>query len=447
VSEPVAILGAGVAGLAAAAELAGAGRDVIVLEARDRVGGRIHTLRPDPEPGIASAIEPGVRRPPARTVELGAEFIHGEPPSLMALAREAGLEVEETAGELRELDDGRLHAPGRGARGTEALFERLGEAAEDESVADVAARVLPGPGHEASRRRALAFVEGFHAADPRWVAARSLAGAGPGEAERSFRLPGGYDGVPRRLREAAERAGAEVVLQAPVTRVDWKPGSVAVEAGGRPYRAARLLVTLPLGVLHAPSGAPGAVRFEPEPGRARRALERLAMGSAARVVLRLSSPLPAELPGFVLGLGGDLPVWWGEPPPTAGGSGAGGPVQLVGWVGGPAARRLAGRRDEYVIERAIDSLATLPGLRRRDIESRLVEAHTHDWGSDPWSRGAYSYVPVGGLDASAELARAVGDTLFFAGEALATGPARGTVHGALDSGRRAARCILDPDGS
>lgn len=429
VSETVAVLGAGVAGLAAAAALAEAGRDVVVLEARDRVGGRVHTLRPD-----------GAARP----VELGAEFIHGEPPSLMALAREAGLEVEETAGELRELDAGRLRAPGGEEPGMGTLFERLGEAAEDESVADVAARVLPGPGHETARRRSLAFVEGFHAADPRWVAARSLVGAGPDEAERSFRLPGGYDAVPRALAQRAEGAGAEIVLEAPATRVDWERGSVTVEAGGRPYRAARLLVTLPLGVLHAPSGAPGAVRFAPEPRRARRALERLAMGSAVRVVLRLAGPLPAELPGFVLGLGGDLPVWWSQPSVGAEGPEVGeGSLQLVGWAGGPAARRLAGRREEYVIERAIDSLATLPGLRRRDIESRLAGAHTHDWGSDPWSRGAYSYVPVGGLDASSELARPVEDTLFFAGEALATGPARGTVHGALDSGRRAVRSILD----
>ncbi|HKK27951.1 MAG TPA: NAD(P)/FAD-dependent oxidoreductase [Gemmatimonadota bacterium] len=426
-SETVAVLGAGVAGLAAAAALAEAGRDVVVLEARDRVGGRVHTLRPD-----------GAGRP----VELGAEFIHGEPASLMALARDAGLEVEETAGQLRELDAGRLRAPGGEGSGMETLFERLGEAAEDESVADVAGRLLPGPGHEAGRRRALAFVEGFHAADPRWVAARSLAGTGPGEAARSFRLPGGYDAVPRALAERAEGAGAEIVLEAPVTRVDWEPGSVTVEAAGRPYRAARLLVTLPLGVLHAPSGAPGAVRFEPEPRRARRALERLAMGSAVRVVLRLAGPLPAELPGFVLGLGGDLPVWWSEP--AAEGPDAGeGSLQLVGWAGGPAARRLAGRRREYVVERAIDSLATLPGLRRPDVESRLLGAHTHDWGSDPWTRGAYRHVPVGGLEASAELARPVEDTLFFAGEALATGPARGTVHGALDSGRRAARRILD----
>ncbi|HKK09023.1 MAG TPA: NAD(P)/FAD-dependent oxidoreductase [Gemmatimonadota bacterium] len=417
----VAVLGAGVAGLAAAAELAVAGQEVVVLEARDRVGGRIHTVRPDPT---------------GRPVELGAEFIHGEPPSLALLAREAGLEVREAGGDLRELEAGRLRAPGGTDPGMEALFAGLAEARADESATDVAARVLPGPDQEAARRRAMAFVEGFHAADPRWVAARSLAGAGPAEAERSFRLPGGYDAVPRHLRDAAEAAGAEIVLEAPATRVDWSPGSVTVQAGGRPYRAGRLLVTLPLGVLHAPSGMPGAVRFEPDPARIRRAVERLAMGAAVRVVLRLSSALPAGLPGFVIGLGGDVPVWWSVPDD---------PPQLVGWAGGPPARRLAGRREEYVVERALDSLATLPDLRRADVESRLVEAHTHDWMSDPYSRGAYSYVPVGGLGASGELARPVEDTLYLAGEALAEGPARGTVHGALDSGRRAARRILELD--
>lgn len=420
------VLGAGVAGLGAAVELARAGGDVIVLEARDRVGGRIDTLHPD---------EVG------RPVELGAEFIHGEPPSLLSLAREAGADVVESAGELHELERGRLREPAREEAGTEALFGRLGEAGDGESVAEFAERVLGGRGRAAARRRALAFVEGFHAADPRWVAARSLIGAGPEEAERSFRLPDGYDALPLHLRRTAEAAGVEVVTGAPASRVDWERGSVVVQAAGRPYRARFLLVTLPLGVLHAPSGAPGAVRFEPEPTRSRRALDHLAMGSACRVVLRLGARLPAALPGFVLGLGGDFPVCWSEPARGP----EGGVVQVTCWAGGPAARQLAGRRPEFVVERALGSLATLPDLDRTELESHLAAAWTHDWQSDPYSRGAYSYVPVGGLDASEILAEPVDDTLFFAGEALAAGVDRGTVHGALDSGRRAARRILEVD--
>jgi monoamine oxidase len=421
VTDPVIILGAGVAGLSAAAELGRAGVDVLVLEARERVGGRVHTLRP------AGGAAP---------VELGAEFIHGEPPSLLSLVHEAGLEVEhELEHVLEDGDEAGAEDPEM-----EELFARLGEAADDESVADFATRML-GPGSEAARRRVLGFVEGFHAGDARWVAARSLIGAGPEQAERSSRLPGGFDGVTDSLRELAEHAGAEIVLDAPATRVDWGRGSVAVQAGGRPYHAGRLLVTLPLGVLHAPSGVPGALRLEPEPTRARRALEQLAMGTACRVVLRLAAPLPVRLPGFLVGVSGDFPVWWRG----LENGGPGGALQLTGWTGGPAARQLGGRRDEYVVERAIDSLATLPGLSRRDLESRLVAAYTHDWLSDPYSRGAYSYVPVGGLGASQELAKPVQDTLFFAGEALATGPDRGTVQGALDSGRRAARRILDAE--
>ena len=425
-SGSVAVLGAGVAGLAAAAELARAGRQVVVLEARDRVGGRVFTLRPQGD---------------GRPVELGAEFIHGEPPALLSLAQASGLELEETGGELRELEQGRLRRPAAEGSGSQALFDRLDEARRGESAAEFAGRILGERGQAAARRRALAFVAGFHAADPRWVSARSLIGAGPEQAERSFRLPGGYDAVPGRLRDLAESAGAELVLGSPVTRVDWERGSVTVQAGNRPYRATRVLVTLPLGVLHAPSGVPGAVRFEPEPSRARRALERLAMGSACRVVLRLETPLPVGLLGFVLGLDGDFPVWWsasvGEPEPST--------VQLTGWTGGPSARGLAGRRDEYVIERALDSLATVPGLEREALESRLVEAWTHDWQSDPYTRGAYGYVPVGGLDAAEVLSEPVEDTLYFAGEALASGPGRGTVHGAMDSGRRAARRILDAE--
>lgn len=424
------ILGAGVAGLAAAGELAAAGRPVAILEARDRVGGRIHTLRPEGAPV---------------PIELGAEFIHGEPPSLLALVEDGELELEEAPGRRQSPGEESAGAEGREQEGdtdVEALFGRLDEARPDESLADFLERILPDRSDAELRSHVLGFAQGYHAADPRWVAARSLIGAGPGNAARSVRPRAGLGALADRLRAEAERRGARIELGVPVTRVTWEPGLVRVEAGGREHRAGRLLVTLPLGVLQAPPGAPGAVRFEPDPPRIRRAIESLAVGAAFRVVLRFGASVEGPPDGFVTGADGDFPVWWTRPVP----GGTGPEVEetiLTGWSGGPPARRLAGRRLEYLIERALDSLASLPGPGREALGRDLVAAYSHDWQSDPYGRGAYSYVPVGGLGAAAELTRPERDTLFFGGEALAEGSARGTVHGALDSGRRAAVAILD----
>jgi len=91
---------------------------------------------------------------------------------------------------------------------------------------------------------------------------------------------------------------------------------------------------------------------------------------------------------------------------------------------------------------ALDSLARMVGTDRGRVEARLEGWAFHDWDADPYARGAYSWVPAGGMDARDELARPVDGTLFFAGEATAKEGMNGTVDGAIESGRRAAREIL-----
>jgi monoamine oxidase len=91
----------------------------------------------------------------------------------------------------------------------------------------------------------------------------------------------------------------------------------------------------------------------------------------------------------------------------------------------------------------LDSLASALGLSRAQVEEALVSAHTHDWRGDPHSQGAYSWVPVGGAQTSAEMAEPVEDTLYFAGEHTDTTGHWGTVHAALRSGLRAGRQVVE----
>jgi monoamine oxidase len=106
---------------------------------------------------------------------------------------------------------------------------------------------------------------------------------------------------------------------------------------------------------------------------------------------------------------------------------------------------LARRGEEFVVARALDSLSRLLGLERERLADLLVAWYTRDWQADPYARGAYSYIPFGGLDAPRLLAEPVEDTLFFAGEATDLDGQNGTVHGAMASGRRASgeiiRCV------
>jgi monoamine oxidase len=223
--------------------------------------------------------------------------------------------------------------------------------------------------------------------------------------------------------------------------VHWERGRVRVEcsspAGSRlgTIAATSLVVTLPVGVLQAPAGTPGAVRFDPPlPRGHQRALDLLAMGQVVKLTLRFRErPWPPTV-GFLRAPGEAVPTWWTAQPFDE--------PHIVGWCGGPRAAELLALGESHVLERGLVSLARVLGVSRSRIERDLAAWWMHDWSGDPFSRGAYAFARVGGARAGPRLSAAVGGTLFFAGEATCDAQEAGTVHGAIASGRRAARRIL-----
>ncbi|HEY8256022.1 MAG TPA: NAD(P)/FAD-dependent oxidoreductase [Gemmatimonadales bacterium] len=423
----VLVIGAGVAGLAAAADLTRAGRRVIVLEARDRIGGRVFSLS-----------LPGVRRP----VELGAEFIHGHSNALWPLVQQAGLAVEpvtERHEGLREgrpapLPDvrrtlGRLLGPNPATRPDRIL----GEVIDERRAAGDDPRALAAT---------IGYVEGFHAADVRRIGIRALAEnekAEDEDGEDAFLLPGGYDAVSRWLRDQCTASLLDLRLSTPVLSLRWKPGEVTAvvrTARGDTEEVAgsQAVITLPLGIL---KGGVDEGLIDPLPARWHEALDSLEMGASHRIVLRFDrawwnqgSDAPIS---FVHGPGSAFPVWWASRP--------GNDHRLTGWTGGPRALALAGRPREDVIAAATDSLEAIFGPRAGEEMDRLLGAYHHDWITDPYARGAYSFGGVHAREARAVLSDPVEDTLVLSGEALAMQGRNATVHGALISGRRAAELI------
>jgi monoamine oxidase len=418
----VVVVGAGAAGLAAADALQEAGFGVVVLEARDRIGGRILTHRD--------------ARVPV-PIELGAEFVHGDAPETTRLLREAGRVVLDLSGQSWERRGSRLQTAGEYWRQVDRVLSLARAEGEDLSLADWLAK-KPG-GRSLARGRTLArrFVQGFHAADPARVSLRSLAGQGeaPTESARSAgRVADGYD----RLIQWLERRLQDLRLSSPVAGISWEKGGAELEIrpeGAEPYRiAARaVVVTAPLGVLQA-----GSLRFHPElPPGTRRALGLLAMGSVVHMAFWFR-----EAPWTLvddrdlsrlrfLHTGDDaINVWWTAYPARV-------PL-AVAWSGGPPAAALLARGAGAVADHALGVLADTLGLTRRRVESRVEAFWTHDWSADPWSRGAYSYPLVGGAGAARNLARPIAGTLFLAGEATDAEGRNGTVEGAVGSGLRAA---------
>lgn len=427
----VVVVGAGVAGLAAARELGGAGLSVRVLEARGRTGGRVYTVH--------DAVHP-------LPVELGAEFID-VPGQVWDLFRAAGGAAYRSVRGFWSVNRGRAE-PIDFAR-MEPVMERLPSSPDPDVTFAAFLAGLEDVDDEA-RALAIRYVEGFHGAPidrvgVAWLAQAEEGAAGGGGDVRHQPL-GGYDRVPAVLRAEIDARGA-LRLNTVVHHIAWSRGAVTVHARSRagaelpPLRARAAVVTVPLGVLQAPEDAPGAIRFDPAPGGGLDAARALGVAHVVKVVFRfrdfpwdrLEGIDPEAEAKFFQPEGGRFNVWWTPSPVRA-------PV-LTAWAGGSAAERMEAEGIDPV-HAALDDLAGWLGIDRAEVEAQLEEWHRHDWAADPFARGAYSYVPAGALQAQAELARPVENTLFFAGEATCQEGMNSTVEGALGSGRRAARQAL-----
>ena len=452
------IIGAGAAGLAAACELSSANFDVIVLEARDRIGGRIHTHS-----------DSQLTAP----IELGAEFVHGKAPEIFKLAKSAGLKLIELPNTHWYFRNGRVSKSGQFWSRIEAVMDDLAKYRDrDESFAEFLDQYSRKHHVHDVRSMATLFVEGFHAAHIDRISADGLIKTDAAAAEihddKQFRPATGYLPMAQWLHDQAVAHGATFRFETVVEAVKWSEGSVAVTAkGGEQFKARRLIVTVPLGLLQR-----NDVTFTPRLIAKEEAANKLAVGQVVKVVLRFRDrfweqiTLPAE-DGTRVGLK-DLafihapdelpPTWWTQLPVRA-------PL-LVGWAGGTRAEELlaqngaglrtnsgpqvnAGLQTNSGLQTNLDalvdkSLAALSHIFAEPVESledELVDAYTHDWSADPFSLGAYSYIPLGGLKAQAALAEPIENTIYFAGEAANNSGHHATVYGALMTGLRAAELI------
>jgi monoamine oxidase len=423
----VAVIGAGAAGLAAVAALRNAGKHVICLEGSSRIGGRILTSH-DPLCGVP--------------IELGAEFVHGRSPEVFDLAAREHLPLYEHSSKAQYLHRGRIAARTEPESAADKLLGRVSafnRIEGDRTLSDVERRSKQSP---LIRKRAVAQIEGFNAARAVEVSVAALlrdsAAAERISGDLAYRILTGYNSVVSiLLREAGER---NVLREHVVERVQWKPGRVVL-TGVRTVDAVKfelicrqVVVTVPLGVLQEGRG----LIFDPLPRDVARAFGQLGFGKVYRFTFVFHERFwerdkRLRHAGFLIDLDQAFPAWWTTNPVIA-------PV-LTAWAGGSAADRLSASTN--------GERAALVGLALQSLKAMLgrtvpdpAGVHFHDWDADPFCRGAYSYVKVNGTRARAVLRRPINRTLYFAGEATAADGGGGTVHGAIESGQRAAADLI-----
>lgn len=415
----VIVVGAGMAGLGAAAELRRAGVRPIVLEARDRIGGRVHTVEDLGAP-----------------VDLGAAWIHdsrGNP--LTEVARREQLVTVPTDDEQVALrDPGGAAVPSTALEAAAGAQERI-----DEVLAAAAEEADPEDALAPALRRARADADVPAAAAPTldWLLGnaipldfaadvRELSVLGYDEGET---YDGGDDLLLRRGAGALVASlgrGIDVRLRTPVREVLWRDDGVnVVTASGERIAADGCIVTIPLGVLKA-----GAVRFGPPlPGDARRAIRRLGFGLLDKVVLRYETPWWDA--GATLGVVG-APV--GETISVVDlGPVTGLPI-LVAFTGAAYARRLERLKDRAIVDTVTRRLAAGFGRAAAEPSGAMVTR----WAADRWSRGSYSFLPPGASEDDRSALGARAGRLILAGEHTSV-DRPSTMDGALLAGRRAAR--------
>jgi monoamine oxidase len=417
------IAGAGAAGLMAARELARAGKKVVVLEARDRCGGRIDPL-PVEEFGY-----PG---------EGGAEFVHGESALTRGLMREAGLSFLPSGGTRWRAARGVLSPGDWGTPHAAALRRALSTLESDLPVAEFLEKHFPGPRFAELRSSITRMVEGFDAADPSRASTFALREEWLGRAlGQQGRIAEGYGALIAFLLSESQRHGAAVHLGAAVTAIAAdRRGIVARCRDGSAFAAGAAILTVPPPLLPSIALPPAA--------QAKLAVCRdIGFGNVVKILLRFATNWWAKWHGRDLSdlsflmAGAPVPTWWTQHPRRH-------PV-LTGWLAGPRAEALAPLSADALIDLGLGSLAEMFALPLDRLMGMLVAARAINWGHDPFARGAYSYGTPKTPEAQSTL-RKLDAGLFVSGEALYAGAEMGTVEAALASGWETARTILSAGG-
>lgn len=425
------VVGAGVSGLTAARQLTNAGRRVVVLEARDRVGGRVWTHRSD---GL--------------TTDLGASWIHGVNDCAVAAAAEAfGMQtVEFTVGGYQPDSRPIAHYSPDGKRLSDAAAQRyvndihavdatllgvIADSAPEASYRDVTESALAQQGWEEDRtQRVREYLE--HRSEEQygaWIENLAAHGLDDDTVDGDeVVFPDGYDRLPARLSD-----GLDIRLEHVVSRVQWSTEGVTVTTDHGTFTADTAVVSVPVGVLKSDDFA-----IEPPlPEPVASALSRLTMNAFEKIFLRFPTRFWDADVYAIRQQGPEGARWHSWYDLTS----LHGTPTLLTFAAGPTAIEIRGWEEERVVESVLAQLRRLYGDRVENPSHVDVTA----WQDDRFAHGSYAYMKVGSTTSDHDdLATPIGGVLHLSGEATWTDdPA--TVPAALYSGHRAASNILGRD--
>jgi monoamine oxidase len=404
--EQLIIVGAGMAGLVMARELA-KDYEITILEAADRSGGRVLTINDDSFPF---------------PLEAGAEFIHGHLKHTMDLLKEAGIEYIPVEGKMYDMDKGEWKVLTLMAEEWDLVLKQMKKLTKDMTMYDFLQVYFPEDKYYDLRRHCISYTESFDVADVKKISVMSLYKEWTNEEHADFRVPAGFTRLVDFITTQCELQGCDIRYNEVVKLIKWNNNEVtAFTSEGERYVAAKAVITISMGVLKDPT-ADSAIRFEPPLDEQFQAVGCIGFGPAMKVKLLFKKRFWKPDTAFILN-DEIFPTWWTQLPDTL--------PMLTGWAGGPKAGILSTETEDSILQKALSSLGNIFGLPVQMIRSNLKAHRIFNWQQNNYSNGAYSYAIPGSEAAIELLNQPVMDTIFFCGEGLYTGTAPGTMEAAI----------------
>ena len=419
----VIIVGAGASGLMAAWELVQTGKKVAVLEARDRIGGRIHTIT-----------DKNFSLP----IELGAEFVHGNLKHTQLLLKKAGAASVKTSGGIWQKENSGFQKQEDFIEDYSRLEKKFKELKQDMPVAQFIKEYLQGEEYEELRTTLQNYVEGYYAADMNKASTMALYKELTTSDDVQYRIEGGYKTIVDYLYREAEQKGCFFFLSRAVRQVLWKESGAEVITEQQTFHGRKVLITVPLGVLQSEQ-----INFSPSVDEKIKAAKSLGFGPVIKLVMQFEKPFwenkdftenkdMSDL-GFLFSKE-TVPTWWTQYPKHD--------ALLTGWLAGPHAEAVKNHTTQEIVNKALDSLCAIFSIDQSYLKQILKGCYVVNWATDIYNCGGYAYEVVNGAALIKTLKEPLSQTLFFAGEALYNGPEIGTVEAALISGRETAHQLI-----
>jgi len=420
----VIIIGGGAAGLMAAKILSANNKKILLLEAKDRLGGRIFSVNDFSFPA-----------------EGGAEFIHGNLKTTFDLIKDAHINKEKIKGTFCRVKNGKWATNDHLVADWGLLIKKMKDCKEDVSIHDFLAASFKAKKYDALKNYFTKYIEGYDAADPVNTSVFAIRKEMEAGDEPQYRPERGYYSLIDFLKEGCLKRGGVIKINEPVTKL-FRNKNIEVSTSQKKYLCKKVICAVPLGVLQSKPKQKSFIEFPDFLDSHLKAAKKIGNGPVIKFLLEFDKafwldkkflkerniPAPSYLFTDTV-----IPTWWTQYPSKE-------PL-LTGWIAGPASYKMRNYSATRFKQIVLESLSSAFAISIEDLQKRLKNFKVINWIKEDHILGGYSYPTLQTKKAREIMQKPFENTFYFAGEYVSENSSS-TVDAALLSGKLVAKQIL-----